>query len=167
MQAMRSSKALPARPLVPAKRAALSGGFALGGSGPANSQSTAWAAQGMIAIGTDPASITNGGNSALGYLLARQDSDGHFSYSSSSDQTPVWVTGQVAAGGRRRGVPGLAGAAAGAEAEAGAEQTRRKLLRRRSIPDVPGAPSTPTAPTPPSGGGGSGSGGRAPAGRRR
>ena len=31
----------------------------------------------------------------LDYLLARQDSDGHFKYSSSSDQTPVWVTAQA------------------------------------------------------------------------
>jgi len=72
-----------------------SGGYALGTSGPANSQSTAWAAQGMIAVGTDPASISRNGNSAVDYLLARQDSDGHFNYSSTSDQTPVWVTGQV------------------------------------------------------------------------
>jgi energy-coupling factor transport system substrate-specific component len=72
-----------------------SGGYALGTSGPANSQSTAWAAQGMIAVGTDPSSISRGGNSAIDYLSARQDADGHFRYSSSSDQTPVWVTAQA------------------------------------------------------------------------
>ncbi len=71
------------------------GGFALGGSGSVNSQSTAWAVQGMIAVGADPATISSGGSSALDYLAARQADDGHYRYSESSDQTPVWVTGQV------------------------------------------------------------------------
>jgi hypothetical protein len=77
------------------------GGFALGGSGGVNSQSTGWAVQGMIAVGTDPAGITSGGNSALDYLTAQQTSNGHFRYSASSDQTPVWVTAEalVAAAG--------------------------------------------------------------------
>jgi energy-coupling factor transport system substrate-specific component len=74
-----------------------SGGFALGGAGAVNSQSTAWAVQGMLAVGADPGSIRAGGNSALDYLAARQDADGHYRYSPSSDQTPVWVTGQALA----------------------------------------------------------------------
>jgi energy-coupling factor transport system substrate-specific component len=73
------------------------GGFALGGSGPVNAQSTAWAVQGMIAIGTDPASVRKGGNSAPDYLEGLQQPDGHYRYSSSSDQTPVWATGQALA----------------------------------------------------------------------
>jgi energy-coupling factor transport system substrate-specific component len=71
------------------------GGFPLGGNGSVNSQSTAWAVQGMLAVGTDPASVAEGGKSPLDYLAARQDADGHYRYSDSSDQTPVWVTGQV------------------------------------------------------------------------
>jgi uncharacterized membrane protein len=71
------------------------GGFALGGSGAVNAQSTAWAVQGMIALGDDPGSIANGGNSALDYLAARQQPDGHYSYSASKNISPVWVTGQV------------------------------------------------------------------------
>ena len=71
------------------------GGFALGAGGGVNSQSTAWAVQGMIAVGADPAKAGDGGSSALDYLAARQASDGHYRYSESSDQTPVWVTGQV------------------------------------------------------------------------
>jgi energy-coupling factor transport system substrate-specific component len=71
------------------------GGFALGGSGGVNSQSTGWAVQGMIAVGADPAGITSGGNSGLDYLTARQASNGHIRYSSSSDQTPVWVTAEA------------------------------------------------------------------------
>jgi energy-coupling factor transport system substrate-specific component len=77
------------------------GGFALGGSGGVNSQSTGWAVQGMIAVGADPAGITSGGNSPLDYLTARQASNGYIRYSASSDQTPVWVTAEalVAAAG--------------------------------------------------------------------
>jgi Prenyltransferase and squalene oxidase repeat len=78
------------------------GGFALAGSGTINSQSTAWALQGMLAAGVAAASITEGGASAFDYLTAHQAGDGHFRYSRSSDQTPVWVTGQalVAAAGQ-------------------------------------------------------------------
>jgi energy-coupling factor transport system substrate-specific component len=71
------------------------GGFALGSGGPVNSQSTAWAAQGMIAVGADPAKAGAAGSSTLDYLAARQAEDGHYRYSASSDQTPVWVTGQA------------------------------------------------------------------------
>jgi len=74
-----------------------SGGFALGGSGDVNSQSTAWAVQGMLAVGANPAKGQPGGKSALDYLAARQARDGHYRYSASSDQTSVWVTGQVLA----------------------------------------------------------------------
>jgi Prenyltransferase and squalene oxidase repeat/Squalene-hopene cyclase C-terminal domain len=65
-----------------------SGGFVTGAAGAVNSQSTAWAVQGMQAVGADP-------GSALDYLAARQAANGHYRYSASSDQTPVWVTGQV------------------------------------------------------------------------
>jgi energy-coupling factor transport system substrate-specific component len=83
------------------------GGFALGGSGAVNSQSTGWAAQAMIAVGADPAAIASGANSALNYLAARQAGDGHYRYSASSDQTPVWVTGEalVAAAGDALPIP--------------------------------------------------------------
>jgi Squalene-hopene cyclase C-terminal domain/Prenyltransferase and squalene oxidase repeat len=64
------------------------GGFPLGGNGSVNSQSTAWALQGMLALGKD-----SGG--ALDYLAARQDADGHYRASATSDATPVWVTAQV------------------------------------------------------------------------
>ena len=73
------------------------GGFPLGGSGAVNAQSTAWAAQGMIAMGTDPAKVVKDGKSALDYLSTQQDADGHYRYSASSDQSPVWVTGQALA----------------------------------------------------------------------
>jgi energy-coupling factor transport system substrate-specific component len=77
------------------------GGFPLGGNGEVNSQSTAWAIQGIIAAGGSPDSFRRGGAGALEYLAARQADDGHYRYSKSSDQTPVWVTGEamVAAAG--------------------------------------------------------------------
>ncbi len=70
------------------------GGWALYGGG-TNSQSTAWGIQGLIAAGTAPASVTSGGRSPLSYLAARQVGDGHYRYSASSDQTPIWVTSQA------------------------------------------------------------------------
>jgi len=73
------------------------GGFVTGANGPVNSMSTAWAVQGMLAVAADPATIRAGGKSALEYLEERRAKDGHYAYSSSSDQTPVWVTGQVLA----------------------------------------------------------------------
>jgi hypothetical protein len=50
----------------------------------------------MLAAGVDPASVRRrGGVSALAYLRSMIAPDGHVRYSRSSDQTPVWVTGQV------------------------------------------------------------------------
>ena len=155
MQALRSSK-LSQRGLSFLKSAQLSsGGFGLTGSGPANSQSTAWAAQGMIAIGTDPASISNGGNSARGYLLARQDSDGHFNYSSSSNQTPVWVTAQV--------LPAITGSSfpispVPPRAPKPKPAPSKPEESSPGSPDDAGTPTIPEALTPPSSSGGSGSG---------
>ena len=68
------------------------GGYPLGAGGPVNSQSTAWAIQGILAAGGDPSAYRRGGKSAPDYLAARQAGDGHYRYSKSSDQTPVWVT---------------------------------------------------------------------------
>jgi hypothetical protein len=71
------------------------GGFSQTGSGPANSQSTAFAVMGLIAAEVDPSGLRQDGRSPLNYLAARQAADGHYRYSADSDQTPVWVTGQV------------------------------------------------------------------------
>ncbi len=95
MQALPNTKAAQSGLSYLRKHQRANGGFALGASGSVNSQSTAWAVQGMIAVGADPATINSGGSSALDYLAARQADDGHYRYSESSDQTPVWVTGQV------------------------------------------------------------------------
>jgi hypothetical protein len=71
------------------------GGFALGGNGSVNTQSTAWAIQGILAAGGDPDSFRRGGSSAADYLADQQQPDGHYRYSKASDQTPIWVTGEV------------------------------------------------------------------------
>jgi energy-coupling factor transport system substrate-specific component len=81
------------------------GGFALAESGPTNSQSTAWAVQGLIAAGADPAGMRTSGRSPFDYLANRQAGDGHYRYSSSSDQTPVWVTGQALLAVNRKAFP--------------------------------------------------------------
>jgi Prenyltransferase and squalene oxidase repeat len=70
------------------------GGFPLSG-GVINAQSTAYAVQGLVAAGVSPSSVREGGRSPLDYLASVQARDGHYRYSASSDQTPVWVTGQA------------------------------------------------------------------------
>jgi hypothetical protein len=81
------------------------GGFALGGGGPSNAQSTAWAIQGLVAAGVSPSRVREHRRSALDYLAARQRGDGHYAYSSSSDQTPVWVTGQALVAAKGKAFP--------------------------------------------------------------
>ena len=70
------------------------GGWSLTRGASSNSQSTAWAVQGLVAAGKNPGSFRPKGTSPYKYLKKRQRSDGHYQYSSSSDQTPVWVTAQ-------------------------------------------------------------------------
>lgn len=98
MQAMPDAKAAEDGLAYLRKHQHSDGGFALGSSGPVNSQSTGWAVQAMIAVGADPARIVSHGNSPLDYLAARRAKDGHYRYSESSDQTPVWVTSEVLVG---------------------------------------------------------------------
>jgi prenyltransferase beta subunit len=95
MQAMPGSKAADRGLSYLRKAQRASGGFPLGGSGGVNSQSTGWAVQGILAVGAKADSVRRDGNSPYDYLASRQASDGHYRYSSSSDQTPVWVTAQV------------------------------------------------------------------------
>jgi energy-coupling factor transport system substrate-specific component len=82
---------------------ALGGGFAVAGGAP-NAQSTAWAVQGLIAGGVSPSTVRNGG-SPLEYLASVRAPDGHFRYSASTDQTPVWVTGQALVAARGKAFP--------------------------------------------------------------
>jgi energy-coupling factor transport system substrate-specific component len=77
------------------------GGFALAGTGVVNAQSTSWAIQGLVASGSAGGAIRD----ALGYLGALREPDGHYRYSASSDQTPVWVTAQALLAVERQAFP--------------------------------------------------------------
>ena len=70
-----------------------------------NSQSTAWAVQGLVASGVDPGEVEHRGRSGLDYLAARQRRDGSYAYNSASAQTPVWVTSQAALAVSREALP--------------------------------------------------------------
>jgi energy-coupling factor transport system substrate-specific component len=67
------------------------GGFAPGNNLAANAQATAWAAQGLLATGKDPAGFGSG-QSSLDYLRGLQASDGHFLQAPGEEASPVWVT---------------------------------------------------------------------------
>jgi energy-coupling factor transport system substrate-specific component len=73
------------------------GGYPLQPGGESNAQSTAWAVQGLLAAGRDPSAVVRGGRSPLGYLEGLVASDGSVRYSSTSSQTPVWVTSEALA----------------------------------------------------------------------
>src|SRR5205085_6062817 len=80
------------------------GQFPGGGYG-SNTQSSAWAVQGLIAVGRDPDSIQRGGHNALGYIASLQQRDGSIRYSRSTAQTPVFVTAQAIAALERKAFP--------------------------------------------------------------
>lgn len=81
------------------------GGWGLNEDGVTNAQSTAWAVQGLIAARVEPNSIERGGRSGMDYLGRVQARDGHYAYSRSSDQTPIWVTGQALVASSREALP--------------------------------------------------------------
>jgi energy-coupling factor transport system substrate-specific component len=72
-----------------------------------NAQSTAWAVQGLVALGRDPAGFRGSGasHSPVAYLSSLQQPDGSFRYSRTSVQTPVWVTAQALAAVKRKPLP--------------------------------------------------------------
>jgi cobalamin biosynthesis Mg chelatase CobN len=70
------------------------GGFAQMASGDSNAQSTAWAVQGLVAVGRDPRKFRRS-RDPLAYLRSLQAADGSVRYSRTSTQTPVWVTAQA------------------------------------------------------------------------
>ncbi len=73
------------------------GGFPSEPGADSNAQSTAWAIQGLIAVGVRPDSLhRRGAPSPLHYLQSLVAADGHVRYSRAGDQTPVWVTAQAA-----------------------------------------------------------------------
>ena len=101
-----------------------SGGF--GYRSGVNAQSTGLVLQGLSALGLKPGFLSRSGKSGLDYLRARQKASGAVEYSATSDQTPVWVTGDTLV-----------------------------ALSGKSLP-VAAPPRKPVTPVPDSGGGGSG-----------
>jgi len=71
------------------------GGLPAQPGGDSNAQSTAFAVQGLIAVGADPGAVRGHGRSPLDYLRSLTSPDGHVRYARGSDQTPVWVTAQA------------------------------------------------------------------------
>ena len=146
-------EALPARPLVPQIGAALERRLRpRTGSGPANSQSTAWAAQGMIADRHRSGLDHEEGHSARGLPARAPGLRRPLQLLLLEQPDPGLGHGPGPAGDRRQRVPDLAGPPRRTEAEAGAERTRRKLAGAADPVDPR------TTLTPPSSSGGSGSG---------
>ena len=67
------------------------GGFGQFRGRESNSQSTSYAVQGLLAAGAGGATVSR----ARAYLVRLQRGDGSVAYSSTSAQTPVWVTAQA------------------------------------------------------------------------
>jgi prenyltransferase beta subunit/uncharacterized membrane protein len=67
------------------------GGFGQFRGRSSNAQSTSYAVQGLLAVGAEAPVVARG----LAYLRGLQRADGSIAYSSSSAQTPVWVTAQA------------------------------------------------------------------------
>jgi prenyltransferase beta subunit/uncharacterized membrane protein len=72
------------------------GGYPQQPGGESNAQSTAWAVQGLIAVGRNPGSVRRrGSRTPLGYLESLVSPDGSIRYSRTGTQTPVWVTAEA------------------------------------------------------------------------
>jgi energy-coupling factor transport system substrate-specific component len=72
------------------------GGYPQQKGGESNAQSTAWAAQGLVAAGQNVSGVKRGGSrSPLAYLESLIAPDGSVRYSRTSAQTAVWVTAQA------------------------------------------------------------------------
>jgi len=136
------------------------GGFGLQG-GASNAQSTAWAIQGLIAAGRNPAKLRRAGSrTPPAYLRSLVTGSGAVRYSRTSAQTPVWVTAQalVALAGKPFPLrPVRRARAAPAPVDARSVQTRREG----------GGGGGESSPTGAAGGGGGGSPARAAGGGER
>ena len=111
------------------------GGFGQFRGRSSNAQSTSYAVQGLVAARAGDAALSG----ALAYLRGLQRADGSIAYSSSSSQTPVWVTAQALMALERRPLPL-------------AEVPRRKRpeRRKRQEPEPAAAGVETAAPAAPS-----------------
>jgi energy-coupling factor transport system substrate-specific component len=82
------------------------GGYPQQPGAESNAQSTAWAVQGLLAGGVNPASVhRHRSRSPIGYLESLVTGSGSVRYSRTSGQTPVWVTAQALIALARRTFP--------------------------------------------------------------
>jgi hypothetical protein len=76
--------------------------------------------------------LATNGRSPVRYLLGLQRGDGHFSYSRTSNQTPVWVTAQALTAVRRKALPLAAAPRRRRARSASAAQRARREARARA-----------------------------------
>ena len=93
-----------------------------------NSQSTAYAVQGLVAVDAARGTVER----ALTYLARLQRADGSIAFSSTSSQTPVWVTAQALAALRREPLP----LAAAPRERAGVGRARETAPAQSPRPDA-------------------------------
>ena len=81
------------------------GGFGQQKGQGSNAQSTAWAVQGLLAVGRNPDRMRKSGRTPPHYLASLQTGSGSIRYSRTSAQTPVWVTAEALVALSRRWLP--------------------------------------------------------------
>jgi prenyltransferase beta subunit len=127
------AKSAPARRAVEWLRANQNddGGFGQFRGRSSNTQSTSYAVQGLAAAGAGGATVSR----ALAYVRGLQRRDGSVAYSSSSNQTPVWVTAQALMALKRTPLP--------------VATVPRAERPRTAAASEPQEAAAPVAPTPP------------------
>ena len=94
--------------------------------GPANAQSTAWAVQGLIAVG---ASLSHRGRSPISYLQGLIAPDGSVRYARGVTQTPVWVTAEPLAALAGRPFPIATAGRVAVRVKAGVEELASRRMQ--------------------------------------
>src|SRR5918992_5054140 len=128
------------------------GGFGQFRGRDSNAQSTSYAVQGLVAVDAGGAVLSR----ALAYLRGLQRSDGSVAYSSTSRQTPVWVTAQALMALERTPLPvgtvprekrsrpaeeTAPGGSGGAQAPAAGEEGEAESPAAGTAPEAAPAPS--------------------------
>jgi energy-coupling factor transport system substrate-specific component len=112
------------------------GGFPSQPGMSSNAQSTAWAIQGLDAVGVSPAGLHGGGaSSPLGYLDSLVAANGSVRYARGVTQTPVWVTGEALMAMAGRALPIAAPAPPPAATQSTtSSQTTARTAARTAVP---------------------------------
>jgi energy-coupling factor transport system substrate-specific component len=117
------------------------GGFGQFRGRDSNAQSTSYAVQGLVAVDAGRTVLSR----ALGYLRGLQRSDGSVAYSSTSRQTPVWVTAQALMALDQTPLP-VPTVPRAERSQAPAEEEQTTQAPAASGGGEPDAPATETAP---------------------